>query len=687
MTQEVTFAGNPEVTAQGHHPGRTASGSPSAAHNAAQRNSTRLHEFFRYHGIWAPGVRLFRRIGFHGKALILTAVFLIPIALLSWQYFSDRSQTIRFTTQERRGVAVMRQFVPVLKGVIDIRNATRAMAGGHDASADYQRARQATDQALTQLDAMLSREGDPLRLQAATQKLQTAWAATAAAQKGLDAQGRTVFGPVTQAAIELLNLIGDNSNLVLDPDIDSYYMVNALVLTLPQTMENVGQIWGWGTFAAIRGGIGTDNEKSWYIWDARVKSGVDDVQAYLRRAWTATPALKERLDLGALDRALALRKAGELAVFDASAPKPADYYHQGQTAVADLAALYDQALPLLDELLAQREAHLEHAMFGTLAVLVAALLLSTYLFLSFHKVLEGGLREVVFHIDAIRQGNLTTHPRAWGADEAARLMHTITSLQGALKRIVGQMRQSADHIVLASSEIASGSTDLAVRTEESATSLQQQSHTMAQIAETVQSTARVAGEASELATRNAEAARRGGEIIHSMVNTMDGIQQASHRIGDIIGAIDGIAFQTNLLALNAAVEAARAGEAGRGFAVVAAEVRALAQRASTAAREIKDLVSDSVGRIASGTAVASQAGDAVDDIVVQALRINDLLADIARSARDEADQVQQSTQAVLAMDAVTQQNAALVEENAAAAASMKDQAQVLSLEVSAFQLA
>ncbi len=681
MTHSVSIAGKPEVRppdAQ-HHPAATV---PQGPHHRA-----RVREFFRYHGIWAPGVRLFRRLGFRGKAMILTAVFLVPIALLSWQYFSDSAQTIRFTAQERQGVVTMRQFVPVLKGIVDIRNATRAMAGGFDAAADYQRARQGTDQALGAMAATLRADNDTLQLQGALGKLQTAWAATATAKHGLDDKGRTVFGPVTQAAVELLNLIGDRSNLVLDPDIDSYYLVNALVLTLPQTMENVGQLWGWGTFAAIRGGIGTDNEKSWYVWDARVKSGVDDVRAYLHRAWTANPSLKPRLDLASIDQALALRKVGELAVFDASAPQPADYYRQGQQTVASLAAFYDQALPLLDELLARREAHLQNARLGTLVVLVAALALTSYLFLSFQKVLEGGLREVVFHIDAIRQGNLTTHPRAWGADEVAGLMSNITGLQNALKRIVGQMRESADHIVHASGEIAAGSTDLAARTEESAASLQQQAQTMAHIAQTVQATANIANEASALATNNAEAARRGGDIIHTMVDTMGGIQQASRRIGDITAAIDGIAFQTNLLALNAAVEAARAGEAGRGFAVVAGEVRALAQRASTAAREIKGLVSDSVGRIDTGTAIVGQAGAAVDEIVAQALRINEMLAHVATSSRQEADEVQQTTLAVQAMDAVTQQNAALVEQNAAAAASMRDQAEVLSSEVSAFQLA
>jgi methyl-accepting chemotaxis protein len=181
-------------------------------------------------------------------------------------------------------------------------------------------------------------------------------------------------------------------------------------------------------------------------------------------------------------------------------------------------------------------------------------------------------------------------------------------------------------------------------------------------------------------------AERGGVIIGTMVSTMDDIQNSSRKIGDIIGTIDGIAFQTNILALNAAVEAARAGDAGRGFAVVAAEVRQLAQRSAAAAREIKGLITASVEKVTSGTSVVKEAGSTIEEIVVQARRVNDLLADIATGAREQATGVQQTTQAVHEMDTTTQQNAALVEQTAAAAASLKDQARSLAAEVAQFRL-
>jgi len=309
-----------------------------------------------------------------------------------------------------------------------------------------------------------------------------------------------------------------------------------------------------------------------------------------------------------------------------------------------------------------------------------------YLFMSFQKVLDGGLKEVAFHIEAMRDGDLTTRPRAWGADEAARLMHTLVEMQQSLRRIVSQVRGASDNIVVSSTEISSGALDLSSRTERSAANLQQSAAAMEEISSTVRQTASSAQDASRLATENAQVASRGGEIIGTMVATMQGIHASSSKIGDIIGTIDGIAFQTNILALNAAVEAARAGDAGRGFAVVASEVRALSQRTASAAREIKGLITASVDQVASGAKVVGQAGTTIAEIVETSRRVNALLSEIATSADQQAQGVTQTTQAVHELDNVTQQNAALVEETAAAAASLQNQAESLAAEVAQFRL-
>jgi methyl-accepting chemotaxis protein len=451
-------------------------------------------------------------------------------------------------------------------------------------------------------------------------------------------------------------------------------------------MEDVGQLWGWGTFAIVKTGIGSDNETKWHVWASRVETSVTDIRAYAARAIVARPALKDTLDLSPLDSAMALRKAGHAAVFDASAPDAAKYYAQGEAAVAGLAGLYGAWLPALDSILAAREVRDRWVAAIAATVLTLSLMLTAYLFISFRKVLDGGLREVAFHIDAMRDGDLTTRPRAWGADEAARLMHTLSEMQASLRRIVSQVRNASDSIVNASGEIRGASADLSSRTEQSAANLEQTAAAMEQIAATVRNNETTVGEATRLAATNAQTAERGGEIIGQVVQTMQAINGSSSRIGDIIGTIDGIAFQTNILALNAAVEAARAGEQGRGFAVVASEVRALAQRSGAAAREIKTLITTSMEQVESGTRVVREAGTTIDDIVGSSRRVRELLAEVANGAREQTTGIAQSAKAVQEMDTATQQNAALVEQTAAAAGLLNDQAVGLAGEVAQFKL-
>jgi methyl-accepting chemotaxis protein len=665
---------------------KTRSESNHNAPHADQPLRGSLSEFFRYHGLWAPGVRLFRAVGFRSKAIIISIVGGLPLLAALYLLHANWSEQTDFTRKEREGVAAMRNFVPVLKGIIDARNATRANLGGFDAVADYQKARGEVDQALAAFKKSLDASGDPIAMRPALDKLQTEWAKTADVKGGVDASGRTVFGPVVASAVELLNRIGNDSNLVLDPSLDSFYMVSALVLSLPKTMEDVGQLWGWGTFAAQRGGIGSQEEEKWHVWSARVASGVEDAHSYFKRSIGANPALKARLDISALDAALALRKAGHAAVFEASAPKPQEYYAQGKQTVEKLAKLYDGALPALDDLLQKRLNQLESQERYALGLTTLCVLLAYYLFRSFSKVLEGGLREVAFHINAMRDGDLTTHPHSWGGDEVASLMSTLAQMQSSLRGIVSQVRGASESIVQGSSHIASASMDLSGRTEKTAANLQSNASSMEQISSSARAIADHAQQAAVAANRNAEQAVRGGEVIDHVVSTMHEINASSHRIGEIISTIDGIAFQTNILALNAAVEAARAGEQGRGFAVVAGEVRNLAQRSAQAAREIKSLITDSVEKVQSGTLVVEGAGEAMKGLLNNAQRIKDLLGEMSHAASEQSSGVIHVGSAVQELDRLTQQNTALAEETAATAADLNNQAAGLAEEVAKFRL-
>ncbi|HEY0855757.1 MAG TPA: methyl-accepting chemotaxis protein, partial [Albitalea sp.] len=271
-------------------------------------------------------------------------------------------------------------------------------------------------------------------------------------------------------------------------------------------------------------------------------------------------------------------------------------------------------------------------------------------------------------------------------DELGDLLRALGGMQTALRRMVSQVRSSTDNITTASSEIASGNQDLSARTEQTAANLQQAASSMEQLTGTVKQSADSARQANQLAASAAEVAARGGNVVSRVVSTMDDINTSSKKIADIIGVIDGIAFQTNILALNAAVEAARAGEQGRGFAVVAGEVRNLAQRSAEAAKEIKALIGASVEKVESGSKLVADAGKTMQEIVGSVQRVTDIIGEITAAAAEQSDGIGQVNTSVVQLDQMTQQNAALVEESAAAAESLKDQAVRLAQVVGTFRL-
>jgi methyl-accepting chemotaxis protein len=287
--------------------------------------------------------------------------------------------------------------------------------------------------------------------------------------------------------------------------------------------------------------------------------------------------------------------------------------------------------------------------------------------------------------DSMAQGDLTRAIATSGHDEMAALMRAQQHMQAGIARIVTEVHKASDHIRGACAEIASGNMDLSHRTESAAASLEQTAASMRDLIQLVEQTTEVATRAAQTAQANARAAQEGGTVVGQVVATMQDIDRSSRQIADITGVIDSIAFQTNILALNAAVEAARAGESGRGFAVVASEVRVLAQRTATAAKEIKTLIQDSVGRISAGVQQVDVAGSTIAKVVEHAQEVAQLIASISQASGQQSQGIHEVNQAVAQLDTMTQQNAALVEQSAAASQSLLDQAESLTRTVSVFK--
>jgi methyl-accepting chemotaxis protein len=320
---------------------------------------------------------------------------------------------------------------------------------------------------------------------------------------------------------------------------------------------------------------------------------------------------------------------------------------------------------------------------GTLIVCIA---LGFSLALWISRIVSKPLNEALKIAQTVAAGDLTSNIQPGSKDETGMLVQALKDMNDNLLKIVSQVRSGTDTIATASAQIAAGNLDLSQRTEEQASSLEETASSMEELTSTVKQNSDNARQANQLAASASDVAIKGGDVVSNVVNTMGSINDSSKKIVDIISVIDGIAFQTNILALNAAVEAARAGEQGRGFAVVAAEVRNLAQRSAAAAKEIKTLIGDSVEKVEAGSKLVNEAGLTMDEIVASVRRVTDIMSEITAASAEQEAGISQINVAITQMDNVTQQNAALVEEAAAAAGSLQDQAAGLAEIVSIFKL-
>ncbi|MFM2403421.1 MAG: putative methyl-accepting chemotaxis protein [Pseudomonadota bacterium] len=632
--------------------------------------------------IWRPGLALFGRLRFRAKALLISLVFLVPILIFGGACLRTLQQQVDGVRQERLGVATLQRLAPVMAALAECAALGWAELAGHDTAAAAAAAARRVDQGLQLLGRQVAADGDPLGLTPDLSTLHTAWQTARSASAS-----HTRHEAAAVALGRVVDRTGEAAGLTLDPEIGSAALAHALGRVLPRLIADLAQVWGYGLYGVTRGALDHPAQyRDVAVWNSRAGVGLADLQAAVQRAVQIRPALATVLDAPALARAERFRQAADPSDLVRAAATADEVLQDGRTALAAVAAVHARGLPALDAVLAERQHRLERERALLLLTAGISLALAGYLFIAFRRVLEDGIRQVTDHLQRMAAGDLTVRPEIDGGDETAQMLAALRDTHDALNAIVREVRQAADGIVGATQEISAGSSDLSARTEHTAADLQRAASSLSGIRAHADEATRQAAEAARLASTNEAQASDGGRVVRAVVDTMGRLQAASQRIGEINGTIDALAFQTNILALNAAVEAARAGEQGRGFAVVAAEVRSLAQRSATAAREIRSLIGQNAELTAHGTGVASEAGDAMGRMVASAGRIRGLLGDISDTAAHQTGQVHGVARTVTDLDTATQRNTALAEETAAACEALRQRGQRLAASVARFRV-
>jgi len=643
---------------------------------------------FYQNPIWSMGVGIFENLRFRSKVLLISCTFLIPLTLTTWFYFSSTMEQIHFSTKERLGVEYNREIFPIIDLAQQLRRDSVALVATGSAPATLADVLEKLKIAQAHLAEVDKRLGAELNTSKAYAEVQSAYS------RATSATGDALYKAHTEhvaALMALLSNVTDSSNLTLDPDIATFYLMDAAYGRIPDIVESTAKMRGLGRRIFLSGSITAEQQRSLSELIPIAEFQFAAMQEDIAKVSKEVPSLLTKINAGpTLEGSSAFFALARKTVIDNQVYGPESqsaYLAAANTTIQEQYSLAKRLADSLDELLANRVDGLKSSMYLISTVIFAGIALAVYFFYCFYLVTNGGFRLISRHLKEVAEGDLRKAPDIpRGKDETANLVLDLRGTYDALHALIRTVRHSARALHATSSEISAASFDLSGRTEAAAAALEEQAAAMEEIGSTVGNTAEKSKLAAKFAAENAKVAEDGGKVIGTVVQTMQSIDASSAKISDIISVIDSIAFQTNILALNAAVEAARAGESGRGFAVVASEVRSLAHRSADAAREIKMLISNSVEQIASGTSVVEQAGSTMLTMVNNAKQINLFLNDISNSASEQASGVAQVGQSIQSLDEQTQQNAALVEETTAASGALTQQAEILQREIANFRV-
>ena len=635
------------------------------------------------------------RLGLAQKFMILGLLALVMVALPTVPYLQRAFADVALAERQVQGGRAMGEVNRVIQFSQIHRGLSAGMLSGNEALAQRRPGVGASlGQTMERMDELLK----SIQASAATQALwgqrRQAWAALEPGVSGrqLSAQESTRrHTELIAGQFVFADALMDEFGLTLDGQLATHMLSRSSLVDAMQLAETMGQMRARGTALLSQGDITPQGRSAMEFLVQRAQQASDNWYRNLGKAFTADAALRNRLEAAARQQREAVSATLQLAqkeLVDApqASLKPEVYFDTFTRTIDGIYTFNTEAVALLRQVLQNQATQASRLAYGMLALLVVGVGVAFALALVFVRSITGPVRQAVGLAHAVAAGNLTTRVDAQGSNEISSLMRSLMEMQERLAVVVNQVRAGSHQVATASTQIAMGNHDLAARTESQASALEQTAASMEQLNSTVQQNAENARQANTLAHNASTVAAKGGEVVAQVVETMKGINDSSRKIADIIQVIDSIAFQTNILALNAAVEAARAGEQGKGFAVVAGEVRNLAQRSAEAAKEIKQLITASVERVEQGTAQADEAGHTMVDVVNAIRRVTELMSQISTASHEQSMGVAQVGEAVTQLDQVTQQNAALVEEMAAAADSLKMQAQDLVTGVDVFRL-
>ncbi len=625
-------------------------------------------------------------------ALSLIAAILATIPAIL--YTSEAAKALDAYVAEKEGLPVVVAGLKLVQLTQQHRGLSALFLGDSPGSAEKRAAKQKeTDDAYLKIDAFV-KSAKEKQIDAAWQDAKKDWESLRAnvSNKSLSVpQSYNAHTALMPKLLKVNDLLGDYYGLSLDPDKDTYQLIQSMFYQLPYLTEELGKTRAKGGGLLVKKAVTQEDRNALAAILARVSDRRDQTLSAFNKAADANPDFRSKFGPAMQEAEVAARKLVELASEQIIKPETLEFsapdYVQIATNTIDLQfALNAATAKELETVLDNKIAAFHKTRWSMLGSMFALLALAGWLATLIARSVTVPLNNAIDIAQKVANGNLNNDFEVGPENEVGKLLRALKEMNESLRHLVGDVRVSIDSIGAATRDIANGNADVSSRLESQASNLEETASSMEQLTSTVKQNADNARQANELVITASDVATKGGSVVSQVVQTMGEINDSSRKIVDIIGVIDGIAFQTNILALNAAVEAARAGEQGRGFAVVASEVRNLAQRSAAAAKEIKELINSSVERVEVGNRLADEAGVAMNEIVTSVQRITTIMSDIALASGEQGAGIEQVNQAVTNMDDMTQQNAALVEQTAAASASLQEQAQALVNSMSIFVL-